>query len=47
MASDFRFVDPRELAFHPQCPVADPAKLARQIAQFGASTSGMPLAVRL
>ncbi|MBX9582167.1 MAG: hypothetical protein K2X87_17825 [Gemmataceae bacterium] len=42
MPSYFRDVDPRELRPPHSRPVADPAKLARQIAQFGASTAGMP-----
>jgi hypothetical protein len=42
MATQFRDVDPRELRVPPYRPVADPAKLARQIATYGASTAGMP-----
>jgi hypothetical protein len=43
MASDFRDVDPRELRAPPsRAQGADPVKLARQIALFGASTAGMP-----
>jgi hypothetical protein len=39
---DFRDVDPSELRVPPSRPQADPAKLQRQIAQFGKSTVGMP-----
>jgi hypothetical protein len=40
---DFRDVDPRELRVPPsRSQGADPAKLARQIALFGASATGMP-----
>ena len=40
---DFRDVDPRELRVPPsRRQGADPAKLARQISLFGASTTGMP-----
>ena len=42
MPSEFRDVDPRELRVPPSRPQADPVKLARQIAQFGASSVGMP-----
>lgn len=42
MPSEFRDVDPRELRPPPSRPQADPAKLSRQIAKFGASTDGMP-----
>ncbi len=42
MPSEFRDVDPRELRVPPSRPQADPIKLARQIAQFGGSTAGMP-----
>lgn len=42
MPSDFRDVDPRELRAPHSRPQADPDKLARQIARFGASTIGMP-----
>ena len=42
MPSDFRDVDPRELHVPSSRPNADPAKLARQIAKFGASSVGMP-----
>jgi len=42
MASEYRDVDPRELRTPPSRPTADPVKLARQIARFGASTEGMP-----
>jgi hypothetical protein len=42
MPSDFRDVDPRELRPPPSRLQADPVKLARQIARFGASTAGMP-----
>jgi hypothetical protein len=38
----FRDVDPRELRVPPSRPQADPIKLARQIARFGASSDGMP-----
>ena len=36
------FVDPRELRVMSRLGGADPFKLQRQIALFGASTSGMP-----
>ena len=40
---DFRDVDPRELRVLPsRSGGADPYKLQRQMAQFGASTIGMP-----
>jgi hypothetical protein len=42
MASEFRDVDPRELHPPSSRPAADPIKLARQIARFGASTDGIP-----
>jgi hypothetical protein len=43
MASYIRDVDPRELRLPPsKSNGADPGKLARQIALFGASTVGMP-----
>ena len=42
MPSEFRDVDPRELRAPPSRPAADPVKLARQIARFGASSTGMP-----
>lgn len=42
MPSEFRTVDPRELRAPSSRPCADPIKLARQIARFGASTAGMP-----
>lgn len=42
MASYFRDVDPRELRPPHGRPRADPVKLARQIARFGASSAGMP-----
>jgi len=43
MPADFRNVDPRELRLPPaRREGADPMKLQRQIAQFGASTVGMP-----
>ncbi len=42
MPSEFRDVDPRELRVPSSRPQADSIKLARQIAQFGASTAGMP-----
>lgn len=43
MPSDFRDVDPRELRVPSSRPGgADPVKLQRQIARFGASSAGMP-----
>jgi hypothetical protein len=42
MPSQFRDVDPRELRVPSSRQGADPIKLARQIAQFGASAIGMP-----
>src|SRR5258708_2748289 len=43
MPSDFRDVDPCELRVPPSRPNgADPVKLQRQIARFGASSVGMP-----
>ena len=43
MQPDFREVDPRELRVPPSRPQgADPGKLQRQIAKFGASRLGMP-----
>ena len=43
MASDFRDVDPAELRLPPsRLSGADPYKLQRQIAHFGASAVGMP-----
>jgi hypothetical protein len=43
MPSVFRDVDPRELRVPPSRPSgADPVKLQRQIARFGASSAGMP-----
>ena len=43
MAADFRDVDPAELRLPPsRFSGADPYKLQRQIARFGASTVGMP-----
>jgi len=42
MATEFRDVDPRELRVPPSRSGADPWKLQKQIAQFGASTIGMP-----
>ena len=45
MPSDFREVDPRELCPPHSRPEADPIKLHRQIARFGASTAGMPALV--
>lgn len=43
MPADFRDVDPRELRVPTSRPYgADPAKLQRQIAQFGKSAIGMP-----
>jgi hypothetical protein len=41
MAREFRDVDPRELRL-PSRRGADPYKLQRQVARFGASSSGMP-----
>lgn len=40
--ADFRDVDPFELRVPPSRTQADPAKLQRQIAQFGKSAVGMP-----
>jgi len=43
MPQDFRDVDPRELRLPTSRPQgADPWKLQRQIARFGASSVGMP-----
>ncbi|MCI0360574.1 MAG: hypothetical protein L0211_19020 [Planctomycetaceae bacterium] len=42
MPSELRDVDPRVLRLPPSRPFADPIKLARQIARFGASAEGMP-----
>jgi len=42
MPSEFRDVDPRELRPPHSRPQADPTKLHRQIARFGASVAGMP-----
>jgi hypothetical protein len=43
MGLQFIEVDPRELHVPPSClSGADPFKLQRQIARFGASTTGMP-----
>ena len=42
MPSYFRDHDPRELRVPPSRQGADPAKLQRQIARFGASMAGMP-----
>ena len=42
MPSQFRDVDPRELRVPPSRQGADPMKLHRQIARFGASSAGMP-----
>ena len=43
MPDKIRLVDPRELRVSPSRPQgADPEKLQRQIAKFGASTVGMP-----
>lgn len=43
MPPDIREVDPRELRVPPSRPQgADPGKLQRQIAKFGASRVGMP-----
>ena len=43
MPSDLRDVDPRELRVPPsRRSGADPVKLHRQIARFGASSAGMP-----
>jgi hypothetical protein len=42
--ADYRNVDPRELRVPPsRHQGADPFKLARQVALFGASADGMPL----
>jgi hypothetical protein len=41
MPQDFRDVDPRELRL-PSRRGADPLKLQRQVARFGASSAGMP-----
>jgi hypothetical protein len=39
---DYRDIDPRDLRVPPSRPYgADPAKLQRQIAQYGRSTAGM------
>jgi hypothetical protein len=43
MASEIRYVDPRELRVPASRPNgADPIKLARQISLFGSSAAGMP-----
>jgi hypothetical protein len=43
MPSTFRYVDPRTLRVPSSRPMgADPIKLQRQIARFGASSDGMP-----
>jgi len=43
MLQDLRDVDPRELRLPPsRRDGADPYKLQRQVARFGASSSGMP-----
>ena len=43
MPADLREVDPKELRVPPSRPQgADPGKLQRQIAKFGASRLGMP-----
>ena len=42
MPSHFRDVDPRELRLPGSRQCADPIKLQRQIARFGASSTGMP-----
>ena len=43
MAADIRVVDPAELRLPPsRASGADPYKLQRQIARYGASTVGMP-----
>lgn len=42
MATEFRDVDPRELRVPPGRPQADPIKLARQMARYGSSPTGMP-----
>ena len=42
MPSYFVDIDPRVLIPTPSRPFADSMKLARQIAQFGSSDSGMP-----
>jgi hypothetical protein len=39
---DLRDVEPRELRVPPSRRQADPSKLHRQIARFGASSAGMP-----
>jgi hypothetical protein len=41
MPQDFRDVDPSELRL-PSRRAADPFKLQRQVARFGASSAGMP-----
>jgi hypothetical protein len=42
MPSEFRDVDPRELRLPGSRRFADPIKLTRQIARYGASSAGMP-----
>lgn len=42
MPQAFRDVDPRELRLPSRRSGADPYKLQRQIARFGASSAGMP-----
>ncbi len=42
MPIEIRYVDPRDLRVPGSQPFADPAKLARQIARYGASLVGMP-----
>jgi hypothetical protein len=42
MPSRFLDVDPRDLRVSSRTAGADPYKLQRQIARFGASTAGMP-----
>lgn len=42
MPREFRDVDPRDLRPPGSRPQADPEKLTRQIARFGASAIGMP-----
>jgi hypothetical protein len=42
MPSYFLDVDPRELRVPPSRRGADPVKLARQVARFGASATAMP-----
>jgi hypothetical protein len=42
VASKLLYVDPRDLRISSRTSGADPAKLHRQIARFGASAAGMP-----